>query len=191
MDVWRTINDSPVCLGDDEISAMDVYRKFGLTPITFRERSFTIPNASCPICGKPVFFYANNYGSRVFFDELGPPWPKHPCTDLKAEDDIPKGARRGKRVKEEYSWEGEGWKPFRMKNVKRIDEKSIEMEGHCIDSNENEGFIAEDAKGANWGSINCSGAVMMIRAKGGEKHELSVLGDGGDVISIDLLSKKT
>lgn len=43
--------------------------------------SFTIPNAKCPVCGDSVFFYQNEYGSRVFFDELGPPWPKHPCTD--------------------------------------------------------------------------------------------------------------
>ncbi|HWS35096.1 MAG TPA: hypothetical protein VN408_20445 [Actinoplanes sp.] len=28
-----------------------------------------------------MFFYANRNGSRVFFDDLGPPWPKHPCTD--------------------------------------------------------------------------------------------------------------
>lgn len=35
----------------------------------------------CPVCGQEVFFYQNAYGSKVFFDELGPPWPKHPCTD--------------------------------------------------------------------------------------------------------------
>ena len=39
------------------------------------------PNARCPACGAPVFFYANASGSRVYFDDLGPPWPKHPCTD--------------------------------------------------------------------------------------------------------------
>lgn len=39
------------------------------------------PNANCPVCGAEVFFYRNEHGSRVFFDELGPPWPKHPCTD--------------------------------------------------------------------------------------------------------------
>lgn len=39
-----------------------------------------VPNAECPVCGSPVFFYQNQHGSRVFFDELGPPWPKHPCT---------------------------------------------------------------------------------------------------------------
>src|SRR5688572_753872 len=43
--------------------------------------SLTIPNAKCPRCGVSVFFYTNRYGSRVFFDSLGPPWPKHPCTD--------------------------------------------------------------------------------------------------------------
>jgi hypothetical protein len=39
------------------------------------------PNARCPVCREPVFFYANRFGSRVFFDELGPAWTKHPCTD--------------------------------------------------------------------------------------------------------------
>ncbi len=39
------------------------------------------PNAKCRECGEPVFYYQNEFGSRVFFDELGPPWPKHPCTD--------------------------------------------------------------------------------------------------------------
>jgi hypothetical protein len=42
---------------------------------------FINPNAKCPLCGTPVFFYQNEAGSRVFFDEIGPPWPKHPCTD--------------------------------------------------------------------------------------------------------------
>lgn len=41
------------------------------------------PNAMCPVCGQVVYYYQNNAGSRVFFDELGPPWPKHPCTDNK------------------------------------------------------------------------------------------------------------
>jgi hypothetical protein len=44
---------------------------------------FVNPNARCPVCGDSVFFYQNKYGSRVYFDELGPPWPKHPCTDNK------------------------------------------------------------------------------------------------------------
>lgn len=39
------------------------------------------PNARCPACGAGVFYYANQHGSRAFFDAQGHPWPKHPCTD--------------------------------------------------------------------------------------------------------------
>lgn len=39
------------------------------------------PNARCPVCNARVFYFQNRGGSRVFFDRLGPPWPKHPCTD--------------------------------------------------------------------------------------------------------------
>jgi hypothetical protein len=43
--------------------------------------SYTSPNARCPTCNAQVFFYRSPFGGRVYFDELGPPWPKHPCTD--------------------------------------------------------------------------------------------------------------
>jgi hypothetical protein len=43
--------------------------------------SYVNPNARCPVCGAQVFFYQSPYGGRVYFDELGRPWPKHPCTD--------------------------------------------------------------------------------------------------------------
>jgi hypothetical protein len=41
------------------------------------------PNAQCPVCGSAVYFWSNPDGSRVYFDEMGPPWPKHPCTDAR------------------------------------------------------------------------------------------------------------
>lgn len=44
-------------------------------------RGYVNPNAHCPVCGDNVFFYQAPEGGRVFFDSLGPPWPKHPCTD--------------------------------------------------------------------------------------------------------------
>lgn len=44
-----------------------------------RFASFTTPNATCPVCGESVFYYENSYGSKVWFDELGPPWPIHGC----------------------------------------------------------------------------------------------------------------
>ncbi len=35
--------------------------------------------AKCRFCGDEVFFFSCSCGSRVFFDELGPPWPEHRC----------------------------------------------------------------------------------------------------------------
>lgn len=46
-----------------------------------RSTGMVRPNAVCPVCGAHVYFYSNEHGSRVYFDEVGPPWPKHPCTD--------------------------------------------------------------------------------------------------------------
>ncbi len=43
--------------------------------------SYVNPNAHCPVCGERVFFYQSPNGGRVFFDDLGWPWPKHSCTD--------------------------------------------------------------------------------------------------------------
>lgn len=37
--------------------------------------------AKCPKCGADIFFHRNEIGSRVYFDALGDPWPKHPCMD--------------------------------------------------------------------------------------------------------------
>ena len=66
------------------------YAPTGSTPyVTLREAGalesrsarFVTPNARCPVCGAQVWYYQNEYGSRVFFDDIGWPWPKHPCTD--------------------------------------------------------------------------------------------------------------
>lgn len=35
-------------------------------------------STKCPECGEEVFFVRYN-GGTVWFDELGSPWPKHPC----------------------------------------------------------------------------------------------------------------
>ena len=50
----------------------------------------TTPNARCPVCGTRVFFYQSEAGGRVYFDELGPPWPKHSCTDRSAKPSLQK-----------------------------------------------------------------------------------------------------
>lgn len=55
------------------------YEKATFEPISSGQ---TCPNSTCPVCGDPVFFYMSPFGERVFFDELGSPWPKHPRSDL-------------------------------------------------------------------------------------------------------------
>lgn len=54
----------------------------GLQAERGKSSRFVKPNARCPVCNSTVFFYQNEFGSRVYFDELGPPWPKHGCTNM-------------------------------------------------------------------------------------------------------------
>ena len=48
------------------------------------ERDFCHPTR-CPKCDASVFFIRHNDGS-VWVDNLGWPWPKHPCFDLASDD---------------------------------------------------------------------------------------------------------
>lgn len=45
-----------------------------------RANAKTIPTR-CSYCGDNVFYYENEQGSRVFFEALGQPWPKHRCRE--------------------------------------------------------------------------------------------------------------
>ena len=68
------------------------------------ESSHTNPNARCPVCGDRVFFYRSPDGGAVYFDGLGPPWPKHPCTD--------QGGAHPSKV--DVAEKKEGWWPYLM-----------------------------------------------------------------------------
>lgn len=46
-----------------------------------------VPNARCPRCGQPVWFFRNPNGGCAYFEELGVPWPKHPCMDTRSIND--------------------------------------------------------------------------------------------------------
>lgn len=41
-----------------------------------------LTKTKCPVCSLTCYFYQNEFGSRVYFDEIGGPWAKHPCTSL-------------------------------------------------------------------------------------------------------------
>lgn len=83
-------NHSPSCTcgwgGDGHLGRRTLFSSLIQSNVVFKTYrdlwlGFTNPNAKCPVCGASVYFYASPNGGRVFFDELGPPWPKHPCTD--------------------------------------------------------------------------------------------------------------
>ena len=63
----------------------------------------TVPNSRCPVCNASVYYYESPYGGKVFFDELGPPWPKHPCTDNR-----PYSEKTGDKP-----WHASGWRILR------------------------------------------------------------------------------
>lgn len=100
----------------------------GVPPIDKSYESYTIPNATCPVCGDLVFFYQSPEGGRVFFDELGPPWPKHPCTDHNSRPGLIGDASRSAPPRT-YTWQKEGWSPFFINVVTRVDQNILKISG--------------------------------------------------------------
>jgi hypothetical protein len=80
--------------------------------------SYVNPNARCPVCGADVFFYRSPDGGAVFFDELGPPWPKHPCTNdtRTTYNPIPRNTNTSPRAPI-YLWQRNGWNPLFLSEV--------------------------------------------------------------------------
>lgn len=95
--------------------------------------SYVNPNASCPICGALVFFYQSPSGGRVFFDELGPPWPKHPCTDNSSRPIRPRLVDaehpKASSAQQPYAWQREGWQPFVIRSILGIDKNFLKISG--------------------------------------------------------------
>lgn len=115
-------------------------RSPSLSSVALQYSSYTNPNASCPVCGKKVFFYESSNGGRVYFDELGPPWPKHPCTSTTTSrlplTSIPRrvivtvnGVRR-------WTWQAAGWIPFLIDELVQLppDFKCCHLKGKLGDS---------------------------------------------------------
>jgi hypothetical protein len=72
--------------------------------------SYVNPNAHCPVCGAAVYFYRSPYDGRVFFDELGWPWPKHPCIDNGRDPmRVTRGSIASATPRADPAWRAEGW----------------------------------------------------------------------------------
>ena len=103
-----------------------------IPPITQTYESYTIPNACCPVCGALVFFHQSSNGGRVFFDRLGPPWPKHACTnDHSIPKAIPDALIPARQIgkPEQHKWQPAGWKPFFLSSITRVDALILQVSG--------------------------------------------------------------
>lgn len=58
-------------------------------------RHYTQGNARCPVCSASVYFFTLENNGRVYFDEIGAPWPKHPCTDRHDSPEVSSSAEGG------------------------------------------------------------------------------------------------
>jgi DNA-directed RNA polymerase subunit RPC12/RpoP len=93
--------------------------------------SFVTPNANCPECGAKVFYYENSYGSKVFFDSLGPPWPVHPCTSNNS------SISPSDHNEEPFLYSG--WVPFKLLSIcirKNLDPPICIIKGDQIQKNQ-------------------------------------------------------
>lgn len=131
--------------------------------------SYCVPNARCPVCGALVFFYQASDGGRVFFDQLGPPWPKHPCTDNSpfrpsARADSPRPSETGKPHTPE--WQAE-WEP--LLNVRLLRSRPIKatLVKGTLGKKDFQCFVGHDHLEAQ--------APWLVRQVGNERIELSTL----------------
>lgn len=83
----------------------------------FTFESFVNPRSRCPICDASVYFYQSPEGGKVYFDELGPPWPKHPCTDTGVGSTQITKPSTTTTAPTRPRWQVEGWSPFLVASV--------------------------------------------------------------------------
>ncbi|RMN23991.1 hypothetical protein ALQ62_00647 [Pseudomonas coronafaciens pv. zizaniae] len=102
-----------------------------LISLTNTYHSYVNPNASCPVCGTAVFFYQSPSGGRVFFDDLGPPWSKHPCTDTISPLGKAPHSSRMTGQSTVYPWQRAGWQPFIIEAVVGIEKDYLKLTGVC------------------------------------------------------------
>jgi hypothetical protein len=100
-----------------------------LISVVGTRHSYTIPMA-CPVCGDDVFLYQSEHGGRVFFDELGPPWPKHSCTDgARAVQSTASVATDQSLPTRRYSWQEAGWLPVTDLTVDSAGSNHVRLRG--------------------------------------------------------------
>ena len=138
-------------------------------------RSFVTPNAKCPVCGQAVWFYRSPYDGKVFFDEIGPPWPKHPCTDNEVTPISGKGfghlerqkryllSRKSLRDRKNLKWHKAGWRPVFRVRLNSLDPVTLKLRFSIRPNGErsHEGYLDKREIGRSIGSVDL--AIQYLR----------------------------
>lgn len=78
------------------------------------------PNAKCPECRAQIYYIPGAKGGGAYFECLGPPWTKHPCTK-RPRAYSPYNAKGQPKLRNRRStFERDGWIPFIIRNVEQL-----------------------------------------------------------------------
>lgn len=105
-------------------------------------QSFTTPNARCPVCGDSVFFYRSPSGGVVFFDELGPPWPKHPCMESNFLHSSRNVSPPKRLATLKLECEKDGWIPVQITEITKTSSKDIVKISFCTQDSSQSIYVA-------------------------------------------------
>lgn len=142
--------------------------------LTSTYESYVNPYASCPVCGAAVFFYQSPSGGRVFFDELGPPWPKHPCTDNTSRPGQLASAPSVSTVAADYVWQRSGWQPFGIESIIGIDKDFLKITG-IVDNQRICLYIQRPVEHLLHTQAFSEKSLAQVKANLDTSHQLSIL----------------
>ncbi len=137
--------------------------------------SYTNPNATCPKCRARVFYYESPFGGKVYFDHMGPPWPKHPCMDLyqermQVESGIGQSQSANKLQGPKIEIE-DGWIPVYCSEVKSSKELSGCIEFSLYETENRKHLYAEYPRD----KIDVRSPILIRRVKAATYYEISTL----------------
>ncbi len=119
-------------------------------------RHYTKQKERCPFCNAPVFFHQLGNLGRVYFDEPGPPWPKHPCTDKAS------SSYRGP-----FGSGNEGWLELAQMSVDAVSDNVLRFAGK-LDSQDCVVFVGSSTfRNTHQSSICLSGSTVQVHRRGG------------------------
>uniref|UniRef100_E6VHS9 Uncharacterized protein n=1 Tax=Rhodopseudomonas palustris (strain DX-1) TaxID=652103 RepID=E6VHS9_RHOPX len=95
-------------------------------------RALKGPTSQCPECHAPVYFIRGRHGGGPFFDKLGPPWPKHACTDKSKKYSVYSRSGRPRLRVKPGRFETDRWLPFFVRHIEKLGVGTI-IHGHILD----------------------------------------------------------